>query len=76
MVRYRKSIKSGVFRLPIELKEAFGDEIEIAPGLKAAAIYPRETDKRIVIKSLRSVIRDLELEVEFEKEKQALVVSS
>lgn len=66
MVRYRKGIKSGVFRLPNELKEAFGDEIEIAPDSRAAAIYGAKEDKRAVIKSLQIIIRDLKNEIEIE----------
>lgn len=63
MVRYRKAINNGVIRIPQELKEIFGDELEIAPGLRAAAIYGSGEDKKRVIKSLQLVIQDLREEI-------------
>lgn len=63
MVRYKKKIKSGVFRVPKEVKEAFGDEIELFPSLRAAAIYPGGADKKAVIKSLQLIIQDLRKEI-------------
>jgi len=71
MVRYRKGIDSGVMRVPQVLKEVFGDEIEIAPGLRAAAIYGSKEDKKRVIRSLQLVIRDLREEIAIDKEKEA-----
>lgn len=68
MVRYRKAINSGVIRIPQELKEIFGEEIEIAPGLRAAAIYGSGEDKKRVIKSLQLVIQDLREEIAIEVE--------
>ena len=69
-MRYRKGISSGVLRIPLELREVFGDEIVIAPGLCAAAIYGSGEDKNRVIKSLQLVIHDLRQEIEFDAEKQ------
>lgn len=70
MVRYKKSIKSGVYRVPQEIKEAFGDEIVIAPNLRAAAMYSPKTSKKAVIKSLELIIQDIKNEMEFEEEER------
>ena len=67
-MRYRKGISSGVIRIPLELREVFGDEIIIAPGLRAAAMYGSGEDKNRVIKSLQIVIQDLREEIDIEGE--------
>jgi len=68
MVRYKRSIKSGVVRIPQEVREAFGDEIEMAPNMISMALYPANADKRKVIRSLQIIIRDLRQDVEDIKE--------
>jgi len=67
MVRYKKSVRSGVIRIPKPVVEAFGDEVEMTPNQIALAIYPSSEDKRNVIKSLELIIKDLELEIEREQ---------
>ncbi|MHC1635481.1 MAG: hypothetical protein ACXQTS_02505 [Candidatus Methanospirareceae archaeon] len=76
MVKYRWKLKSGVLRLPKEVIEAFarnardkegGVEIEMTPNLVAAALYPRDMDKRLIIKSLRLIIAELKGELEIEE---------
>jgi len=64
MVRYKRSIKSGVVRIPQEVRDAFGDEIEMAPNMISMAVYPANADKRKVIKSLQIIIRDLKQDVD------------
>jgi len=64
MVRYKRSIKSGVVRIPQTVRDAFGDEIEMAPNMISMAVYPANADKRKVIKSLQIIIRDLKQDVE------------
>jgi len=64
MVRYKRNIRSGVVRIPIEVKEAFGDEIEMLPNLRSMVMYPAKEDKRKVIRSLQVIIRDLKQDVE------------
>jgi len=68
MVRYRRNIRSGVVRIPQEVREAFGDEIEMAPNLRSMAVYPANEEKRKVIRSLQLIIKDLKQEIEEEKE--------
>lgn len=64
MVRYKRNIKSGVVRIPKEVKEAFGDEIIMLPNLRSMAIYPAKEKKENVIRSLQLIIRDLKQELE------------
>lgn len=64
MVKYKRNIKSGIVRIPIEVKEAFGDEIEMVPNLLSMVMYPAGTDKAKVIRSLQIIISDLKQEVE------------
>ena len=59
MVIYKKSIRSGVVRIPQEVREAFGDEIEMVPNMRSMVVYPANEDKRKVIRSLQIIIRDL-----------------
>lgn len=68
MVRYKRNIKSGVVRIPQEVKEAFGDEIIMLPNLKSMAIYPAMEKKENVIRSLQLIIRELKQELEGEEE--------
>ena len=63
MVRYRKSIRSGVVRIPEEVREAFGDEIELLPNFRAMAVYPVGANKKVVIKSLQLIVQDLRNEL-------------
>lgn len=65
---YKRNIKSGVVRIPLEVKEAFGDEIEMLPNLKSMVIYPANLEKRKVVRSLQVIIRDLKQEVEDSEE--------
>ena len=69
-MRYKKGIRSGVLRIPLELKEVFGDEVVIAPSFCAAAIYGSGEDKSRVIKSLQIVIQDLRQEIAFDVERE------
>lgn len=68
MVRYKKPLGSGVIRVPQELREVFGDELEIAPGLRAAAMYGSGEDKKRVIKSLQMIIQDIREEISIAEE--------
>lgn len=67
MVRYKRSIKSGVVRIPKEVKDAFGDEIEMLPNLLSMVMYPAGEDKAKVIRSLQIIITDLRQEIEEKK---------
>lgn len=64
MVRYKRNIKSGVVRIPKEIRDAFGDDIILLPNLRSMAIYPAGEDKEKVIRSLQLIIRDLKQEIE------------
>lgn len=64
MVRYKRNIKSGVVRIPKEVRDAFGDEIEMLPNFKSMVMYPANEDKRKVVRSLQVVIRDLKQDIE------------
>ena len=66
MVRYKRNIKSGIVRIPKEVRDAFGDEIEMLPNLRSMAIYPAGEDKAKVIRSLQIIITDLKQEMEEE----------
>lgn len=68
-MKYTKGISNGVLRIPQELRDVFGEEIVITPGLCAAAIYGSGEDKKRVIKSLQLVIQDLRQEIVFDAEK-------
>ena len=64
MVIYKRNIRSGVVRIPQEVKEAFGDEIEMLPNFNSMVLYPAKEDKQKVIRSLQGIIRDLKRGVE------------
>lgn len=64
MVRYKRNISSGVVRIPAEVRDAFGDDIEMLPNLMSMVLYPANADKRKVIRSLQVIIRDLRQDVE------------
>lgn len=69
-MKYTKGINNGVLRIPQELRDVFGKEIVISPGLCAAAIYGSEEDKKRVVKSLQLVIRDIREEIALEAERE------
>lgn len=71
MVIYKRNIGSGVVRIPQEVREAFGDEIEMLPNLKSMVIYPANLEKRKVIRSLQVIIRDLKQDVEDAEEAES-----
>ena len=69
-MKYTKGINNGVMRMPRELRDVFGKEIIISPGLCAAAIYGSGEDKKRVIRSLQLVIRDIREEIALEGERE------
>jgi hypothetical protein len=68
-MKYTKRISNGVLRIPQELRDVFGEEIVITPGLCAAAIYGSGEDRKRVVKSLQMVIRDIRDEIALEEER-------
>ena len=70
-MKYTKGISNGVLRIPQELRNVFGEEIIITPGLCAAAIYGSGEDRKRVVKSLQIVIRDIREEIALEEEKRS-----
>jgi len=65
MVRFRKRIyKDGLIKLPKEVKEHLGEEVEIAPNYFAAVMYPKDADLRRVLKSLEIIAADLKNQLE------------
>jgi len=70
--RWNIKCENPVIRIPKPVIESFFKddeslEIEMAAASFAAAIYPRNVDKRLVIKSLKLIIEDLKNELELEK---------
>ena len=64
MVRYKRNIKGGVVRIPKEVKESLGDDIEMLPNKISMVMYPAGEDKRKIIQSLNVIISDLMQDVE------------
>jgi len=64
VVRYKRNIGGGVVRIPKEVREALGDEIEMLPNNISMVMYPAAEDKRKIINSLNVIIADLMQDVE------------
>jgi len=70
MVRFRQKLdKNKKIYIPKPLRESgFKDTIEIRPNTHAAVMYPQGASINNVIKSLEIIIRDLQLQLETERE--------
>jgi len=66
VVRYKRNIGGGTVRIPKEVRESLGDNIEMLPNKISMVMYPAGEDKRKVIRSLKVIISDLMQDVEEE----------
>jgi hypothetical protein len=60
-VRLRTGPQGHVY-LPEAVREILGKEITLLPNSEAAVLYPKDADLKRVIRSLRIIISDLELQ--------------
>jgi hypothetical protein len=54
----------GHIYLPVRIRKKFGGKLKLLPNNIAAVLYPENATPQSVIKSLRFLITELELEVE------------
>jgi len=62
MVKYvRRLYEDGLMRLPKELREQLGDEVEVFPNAVGAYLKSKNATLDDAIESLKIIIQDLEL---------------
>ena len=56
-----KTGPQGHVYLPKRIREEFGRDLKLVPGMNVAILYPADTDLGKVVASLRVIIADLNL---------------
>jgi len=64
-----KITDAGVFYVPAELREAFGQKIRIIPNASAAVFFSQDTRLEHVLASMEIISADLKHRIALEKEK-------
>lgn len=67
MVKFKvKANPSGQYYFPKEVREEFGEKLELICNARAGVFYPEGTPLKIVLQSLKLVQRDLQHRLELE----------
>jgi len=62
-MRIQKDIKSGVMRIPKDLKREIGNNIILHPNKRTAVIYGENEEPEAIVRSLKVIIMDLEQDI-------------